>query len=380
MPKRKPVGQRRKKRTVEGRANLRRWNRGSESPAATPVQRVYPARRTVVQHSPLLRQNLSEQFGTATIRDDGSTISSLTGGSAGCWSQPPARSSAEFGQLRSKLETMLDQLVDGVDLRSAGKSSSTTSKTSEMKFTPQINGQSVGASYATIKESICHKIQKTPSQFPDGFDLAQSLRNGELVNLKKEKPTRALATHKDPEAKKVLQDGLDIEYKIVFDKWHNRCANLEANQTTAYSMIFDQYCTRAMQARIEEHPDFSTKIVNKPIQLLETIKTCIQQTVRAQYPLVSATESLKVFLNMRQRDDEELLDYVKRFKQQRDIVKSQMGTKILDHFVTTTEEYSNADTAEQKELVESSFERWTAYLLLKSVDRNKYGGLQTQIA
>ena len=180
--------------------------------------------------------------------------------------------------------------------RSASKSSSTTSKTSEMKFTPQINGQSVGASYATIKESICHKIQKTPSQFPDGFDLAQSIRDGELVNLKKEKPTRDLAKHADPERKKVLQDGLDIEYKIVFNKWHTRCANLEANQTTAYSMIFDQYCTRVMQARIEEHPDFSTKIVNNPIQLLETIKTCIQQTVRAQYPLVSATESLKVFL------------------------------------------------------------------------------------
>ena len=67
-----------------------------------------------------------------------------------------------------------------------------------------------------------------------------------LVDLQKEKPSRALAAHKDPESKKVLQDGLDIEYKIVFDKWHTRCGNLEANQTTAYSMIFDQYCTTIM--------------------------------------------------------------------------------------------------------------------------------------
>ena len=47
-----------------------------------------------------------------------------------------------------------------------------------------------------------------------------------------------------------------------------------------------------------------------------------------------------------------------------------MGTKILDHFVMTTEEYTTStDTTVQQELVSSSFERWNAYLLLKSVDR-----------
>jgi hypothetical protein len=47
-----------------------------------------------------------------------------------------------------------------------------------------------------------------------------------------------------------------------------------------------------MQNRIEEHPEFDSKIDNDPIALLEVIKILMHDTVRAQYPEVSMTESL----------------------------------------------------------------------------------------
>ena len=47
---------------------------------------------------------------------------------------------------------------------------------------------------------------------------------------------------------------------------------LEEGMSKAYAVIFNNYCTRAMQNRIEEHPDFETKIKDDPIELLHTIR------------------------------------------------------------------------------------------------------------
>ena len=41
-------------------------------------------------------------------------------------------------------------------------------------------------------------------------------------------------------------------------------------------------------------------------------------------------------LNIKQLENEQLLKYIKRFKQFRDITKSHVGTDILDTFVDNT--------------------------------------------
>jgi hypothetical protein len=131
-----------------------------------------------------------------------------------------------------------------------------------------------------------------------------------------------------------------------------------------------------MQARIEEHPDFSTKIEDDPIELLEALKTLMHDTVRAQYPLMSMTDALTRLVNIKQMDTESLLDYVKRFKQQRDVAKSQIGKHILDKFVEQSEEYRNTtDAQEQTDMKSEAFEKWMAYLLMKGSDYTKYGSL-----
>lgn len=84
-------------------------------------------------------------------------------------------------------------------------------------------------------------------------------------------------------------------------------------------------------------------------------------------------------------DNEPLLDYAKRFKQARDVLKSHVGTRILDEFVETTREYKDdSDVDNRKLLKEEAFGRWSAYMLLKNSDQNKFGsllnGMTTQYA
>ena len=51
--------------------------------------------------------------------------------------------------------------------------------------------------------------------------------------------------------------------------------DLEKGLHKAYALIFTNYCTKAMQNRIEQHPDYQSTIMDDPIALLETIKTLV---------------------------------------------------------------------------------------------------------
>ena len=55
-----------------------------------------------------------------------------------------------------------------------------------------------------------------------------------------------------------------------------------------------------MQHRIEEHPEFDSKIQNDPIELLKAIKIVMHDPIRAKYPYASLTEALMRTLNIKQ--------------------------------------------------------------------------------
>ena len=134
-----------------------------------------------------------------------------------------------------------------------------------------------------------------------------------------------------------------------------------------------------MQNRIEETKDFETIIRDDLIKLLEEIKKKMYNPARAKYKYVTLTESLKRILDTKQEDDESLIDYTKRFKQARDIVKDSMGLDILHNFVESTSEYQKAEADGEedikKKLKVESFGKWTTYLYLQNSDQRKYGSL-----
>jgi hypothetical protein len=65
--------------------------------------------------------------------------------------------------------------------------------------------------------------------------------------------------------------------------------------------------------------------------------------IKVKYPFASLTEAMIRMLNIKQIEDEGLLDYVKRFKQSRDMTKSHVGTNILNKFVENTREYQEEE-------------------------------------
>jgi len=100
--------------------------------------------------------------------------------------------------------------------------------------------------------------------------------------------------------------------------------------------------------------------------------------VRARYPYASLNDAIMRMLNLKQQDGEYLTDYVKRFKQAHDVLKSHIGTKWLEEFVEHTEEYKNEKDVQKKvDLKDQSFDHYMAYLLMYNSDQAKYRSLLT---
>ena len=223
-----------------------------------------------------------------------------------------------------------------------------------------------------MKDHIISYVQRT---YRHGQDIAISLRELKKRDLTSEEPTRKISSKTD-DNNKLEQDGFDMRYQAEIKQFLDWQSGLEENLMKAYALILGTYCNKAIQSRVEEHPDFETTIRDDPIELLKTINILMHDTVRAKYPYASLHDVMMRLFNLRQQEHEHLTDYVKRFKQTKDVVKAHMGSKWLEQFVEHTEEYQKeTDTKQQSELKSQSFERYIAFVLLRNSDQAKYRSL-----
>jgi hypothetical protein len=248
-----------------------------------------------------------------------------------------------------------------------------------MKFCPHGIGRDPQAvSCDTVKDHIVQYVQKT---YRNGQDAAISIRTLAVVDFTPHEPTRGISRDVDATANLIAQAGKDIMYQAKLERYLERKDTLEQNLTKAYALIFSTYCNKTMQNRVEEHPKFETTICDDPIELLNKIKVLMHIPIRAKHPFASLTEAISRMLNLKQSENEGLLDYVKRFKESRDIMRSHVGTGILDKFVKNTLEYRDeSNTTLKKEMKDGAFNRWMAYLLIRNSDQAKYGSLSNGLA
>ena len=228
---------------------------------------------------------------------------------------------------------------------------------------------------------------------------------GQFITI--QEPVRMVATTGTDEAKKVLQEGYDMKYQAEIAIYLKRVDLLKANANKAYAMIMDDYCTKAMKTRIQEHPDYATVIQDNPFKLLETIKAGMHEPLRAQYPFVSKVEHVANLINCRQASDEDVITWGKRFKQNLDLTIEAIGKGAVDKVVEATPEYAAAadpppahlltpdgfqgdefldikESAAQIELKQEAWDAFEGYLFIRNSDQDKYGsfikGLQTQFS
>ncbi len=65
--------------------------------------------------------------------------------------------------------------------------------------------------------------------------------------------------------------------------------------------------------------------------------------------MITMTEALARLVNCKQADNEQLLDYIKRFKQLRDVVKNYLGTEVLNKFAEYQDDYKKLGDDDDKQ-------------------------------
>jgi hypothetical protein len=139
-----------------------------------------------------------------------------------------------------------------------------------------------------------------------------------------------------------------MQYQAELTTYAERFQVLEQNGSRAFALIMQEYCSSTMRHRVENHRDYETSIIDDPIELLKAITILMHDPVSAKYPYAVLTDTLSRFLNTKQQEGESLLDYAKRCKQQRDVIKTSLGKDFLDDFVENTTEYhEETDTAKK---------------------------------
>jgi hypothetical protein len=248
-----------------------------------------------------------------------------------------------------------------------------TSTTKEYKFAPHTHGNTTYATYSTVKDVIITYMKK---HYKTGLDIAKSIKEGDIIDMTIKHPTHEISTETEDADREMEQKGFDIKYQEELGGYMDKLETFEQELAQVYALIFGSYCTKTMQQRIEEHPDFEKKIENNPVELLKAVQTLTNDPVRARYPYASMHDALTKLIKTRQLPNENSLDYSKRLKQESDALTSYVGKQIFIDFVKQSDEYRNESDQQKKADMElERYDCWLSYLLLHNSDPLKYGSI-----
>ena len=247
-----------------------------------------------------------------------------------------------------------------------------------MKFDPlstTYNGSTAFATYTSIKDHVMKYIQKT---YKGGADVAESLRTMELVDLDADAPVRERLGDTGLSADTIAV--LNIAYQEKLRKHLDRKEALSDGMKKAFALIFDSYCTRKMQHKVEEHVNYDTQVHNDPIALLEVIQQNMHTRVQAQPECVTVYTAIHRLYNDRQRENEPLLDYYKRYKENRDIFHACCGKMMYMELAKLVDGFDTMSADNKHKMVRAADERMSTVIFMLNADRGKYGTIMDNLS
>jgi hypothetical protein len=235
------------------------------------------------------------------------------------------------------------------------------------------------ADYEVTTDFLINHIKKT---FNFGNDIATALEELEEYDVSQHRPTLSTSKSTIDEIKDLENKQYEIEFKAEFDAYMKRKQTYESNVTKAYAFLWEQ-CGKAMQNKIESNSTFDSNIKGDPIELLKAIKQHALNYHEHRYEMAIILDSFRSLINLKQKENESLQDYTKRYKTARDVLRSHIGGPIiLTKYVNAMDEYDSAFPDIIEKCQEKAFNQLLAYTYLDNCDKTKYGtlltGLQTQ--
>ena len=273
------------------------------------------------------------------------------------------------------------------------KKKSTKDKPSKRKnigdYIYHIGSAKQASDYVTVTSYIINYIRRT---LPKGEDIARALETEKELDLDSLAPVMKISTKTDAEEKAREERQFDKEFKILYNAHTKRRIAYEDNRSSVAATLWNQ-CSSAMKAKVKSRPEYDA-IKGDPIKLLQAIRQHALSYESSQFRMKTICESLKSFVNLKQRDDEDATDYLDRFKAASDVLLSHVGKSF--HFPKLVEEHPDYQILAQASILASSatatnkqvasdkiksiqrevMDEFYGYLYLENANKSRYGSIQ----
>jgi hypothetical protein len=102
------------------------------------------------------------------------------------------------------------------------------------------------------------------------------------------------------------------------------CTN---NKRKALALIYEQ-CHKTLQSKLKARANYDTEIKGDRINVLQAIQNHTMSYQENWYDAKIITDAIRNIMHTKQRDDEDLADYTRRFKTAKDFLEAQLGGKL----------------------------------------------------
>jgi hypothetical protein len=224
--------------------------------------------------------------------------------------------------------------------------------------------------YGLVSQFIINHIQK---EFTNGDDIGDALEDKQEVDLDAHRPSITMSQAQDV----VTRDKEDQESEKIFEVqvrvFVARQAMYTTNKRKAFTLICEQ-CHKTLQSKLKARANYDTEIKGDPIKMLQAIQEYTMSYQGNWYDVKIVTDAIRNIIYTKQHDDEDLVDYTRRFKTAKEFLEAQLGGKLkIDKKAKEDEEWDETDATKMKECHEQANARLMALMYLENADQNKYG-------
>ena len=244
--------------------------------------------------------------------------------------------------------------------------------------------------YVTVTHFLINYIRRT---YTKGEDVAVALETFKEVDFEPDRPKMKISTSDDATLAIRENKQFEKEFEVQYTAFNTRMDQYKDNKISAEALLWNQ-CTNTMKSKIMSRKDYESHVKGNPIKLLEAIKEHAHNYESTQYQMKTIFESLKSLVNLRQKEDESCIDYLKRFKAAKDVFLSHVGKEFCfprlvdadpDYQTallkatdpSTSEEDKDLACKEMGEIRRSTMDPFFAYSYLSNACSARFGSIKT---
>ncbi|CAJ1934750.1 unnamed protein product [Cylindrotheca closterium] len=187
--------------------------------------------------------------------------------------------------------------------------------------------------YADVTRSLIEQIGMEGLEYPQ--IMISSIKELNEPDWDGLKPKLDLTGQED----KIEREAKKEELKTESVKYHRQKRYWSKAKWHVHLLIMESFVTSKMKDKILQEVDYNEKIKGDPIELLRRINKFITTSDVTDWEPITLWEALQKWVNCRQKGNETVIEYHKRFEECATTVLSFMGDSWLEVFTAKTTAY-----------------------------------------